>query len=106
MLQDNQSKNTSGHRALWFNALLLLDAFVAGGVVALILVNQLLETIMARLLTIEAAQEILNVLDHLLPYWVGYIGASLLLGVITLVAFLWLWLRTNTSTLSSLRQRS
>jgi len=49
-----------------------------------------LESTMDRLIKVEAQAEILNVLYHLIPYWVGYMGVSLLLGLTTVGAYLWL----------------
>ncbi len=42
---------------IWFNALLLLDAFTLGGLLAMRLVLQLLESIMDRLIKGEAQKE-------------------------------------------------
>ena len=95
MSKDNLPKKQLGPRPLWFVALLLLDAFVLGGLVAMGLVRQSLESTMNQLITVEAQAEILNVLDHLLPYWLGYIGISLLLGLTTVGAYL--CLRTRSS---------
>ena len=90
MSKENQPSRKLGPRPIGFNALLLFDAFMLGGLVALGLVNQLLESTMDRLIKVEAQAEILNVLDHLIPYWVGYLGVSLLLGLTTVGAYLWL----------------
>ena len=95
MSKDNLTKKQLGPRPLWFNALLLLDAFALGGLVAMELVRQLLEIIGNRLITVEAQSVILHVLDHLLPYWLGYVGVSLLLGLITVGAYLWLKTRAR-----------
>ena len=95
MSKGNLPKKQIGPRPIWFKALLLLDAFALGGLVAIELVRQLLESIGNRLITVEAQAEILNVLDHLLPYWLGYIGGSLLLGWITVGAYLWLKTRSR-----------
>ena len=95
MSKDNLPKKQPGPRPLWFNALLLLDAFALGGLVALRLVLHLLESTMDRLIKVEAQAEILNVLDHLVLYWLGYIGVSLLLGWITVGAYLWLKTRSR-----------
>jgi hypothetical protein len=78
-----------------FNTLLLFDAFVLGGTLAMIPVMQLLESTLDRLIKVEAQQEILNVIDHLIPYWLGYIGVSLLLGLTTIGRYV--WLRTRSS---------
>jgi hypothetical protein len=67
-----------------------LDAFVLGGLVAVLLVRQMLIAIMLRLVTAPAQAELLNVLDHLLPYTLGYVAAALLLLCLTLAA----WMRT------------
>jgi hypothetical protein len=72
---------------------LLLDAFVLGALVSLFLVQRLLVRIMKRLLTGSAQGEILNVLDHLLPYWAGWIVA--LLGLLLVTAGLGLWRRAD-----------
>ena len=95
MSKDNLPEKQPGPRPIWFNALLLLNAFVLGGLVAMGLVRQLLESTMDQLIKVEAQAEILNVLDHLLPYWLGYIGVSLLLGWITVGAYLWLKTRSR-----------
>ena len=50
---------------------------------------------MDRLIKVEAQAEIPNVLDHLLPYWLAYVGVSLLLGLITVGAYLWLKTRSR-----------
>jgi len=93
--KDNLPKKQIGPRPFWFVALLLLDAFALGGLVAIELVRQLLESIGNRLITVEAQAEILNILDHLFPYWLGYVGLSLLLGLITVGAYLWLKTRSR-----------
>ncbi len=95
MSKDNLPQKQIGPRPLWLNALLLLDAFALGGLVAMGLVRQLLESTMDRLITVAAQSEILNVLDHLLPYWLGYVGVSLLLGWITVGAYLSLKTRSR-----------
>ena len=66
-----------------------LELFLAGGLAALLLVRQLLLTIMARLISATAQAEILNVLDHLLPYYVAYGLALLAVGL--LAGATWLW---------------
>lgn len=76
-------------RSTLLNGLLLLDAFVLGGLVAMWLVYQELVSTMHRLIKIEAQQEILNALDHLLPYWVYYIGIALVMALLTLGIVLW-----------------
>lgn len=70
----------------WLQGLVVLDSFVLGGCLALILVHDLLTTIMFRLVSGDAQGEILNVLDHLLPYQFGFWGAALFLSALTMVA--------------------
>ena len=77
--------------------LLVLDAFVLGGCVTLVIVNRFLVGMMQRLSTIEAQSQILNVLDNLIPYYVVYGGVLLLLISITISVWIW------TSTQSRLR---
>jgi hypothetical protein len=74
-----------------------LNGFVLGGLSAVLLVRQLLLTIMARLVTVTAQAEILNVLDHLLPYVLGYGAAAVLMAVITLTAVLGAQLKRDTT---------
>ena len=83
---DQRTMKASGSAARW---LLALEIFLAGGLTALLLVRQLLLTIMARLISAAAQAEILNVLDHLLPYYVAYGLALLAVGL--LIAATWLW---------------
>jgi hypothetical protein len=77
--------------------LLVLDAFVMGGCVTLVVVNQFLNGMMKQLVTIEAQSQILDVLDHLIPYYVVYGGLLLLLILITISVWVWAttesWLR-------------
>jgi hypothetical protein len=77
--------------------LLVLDAFVLGGCVTLVIVNQFLNSLMKRLVTVEAQSQILNVLDQLIPYFLVYGGLLLLLIFITISVWVWTttdsWLR-------------
>ncbi len=79
-----------GRSPLWFKALALLITFTLGGLVATELTQRLLQDIADRLVTVEAQAEILNALDHLLPYRIGYVGATFLLIWVTVGAYLWL----------------
>ncbi len=90
MSKDNLPKKQIGPRPLWFKALLLLDAFALGGLVAMELVRQLLQSIGNRLITVGAQSIILHVLDQLILYWLSYVEVSLFLGLITFGAYLWL----------------
>ncbi len=92
---DRRLVRQPGQRPLWLEALLLLTIFALGGLVAMELVQRLLEDLMAQLVTVEAQAEILNGLDHLLPYRLGYIGATLLLGWFTAGAYLSLRTRSR-----------
>jgi hypothetical protein len=56
--------------------------------VALMLVRRLLLTIMVRLTSGAAQGELLNVLDHMLPYYIGYGLALVVVGLLT--AGVWL----------------
>ena len=58
MSRDNLSQKQIGPRPIWFKALLLLNVFALGGLVAMELVRQLLESIGNRLITVEAQAEI------------------------------------------------
>ncbi len=64
-------------------SILMLDTFVLGGAIALALVHAMLVTTMYRLITPEAQAEILNVLDHMLPYYFGYGIAALGITVLS-----------------------
>jgi hypothetical protein len=96
MSKNDLSKTQPGRRPTWFKVLLLLDAFALGGLAVWRLVLTLLENIMQQLITGEAQAEIINVLDHLVPYWLAHTGVLLLLGLLTIGAYV--WLRTGSST--------
>ena len=72
---------------LW-TVLIAVDAFVLGGLVAVLLVRQLIVTIMLRLTSAAAQAEVLNMLDHPLPYTLGYLAAVMVLGLVTLAVWL------------------
>lgn len=90
MSKNDLSKTQPSRRPTWFNVLLLLDAFALGGLAVWRLVLTLLENIMQQLITGGAQAEIINVLDHLVPYWLAHTGVSLLLGLLTVGAYMWL----------------
>ncbi len=81
--------------------LYLLDAFVLGGCAAMLAVRQVIMDIMDRIQAASAAGQIdslraanaggeyLNLLDHLLPYFVAYGLAVLVLALITLGVWFW-----------------
>ena len=72
--------------------LLTLDALVLGGLIALLLVNRLLNNQLSIYLphSMAAADTILDLKDDLLPYYVVYSGALLALMLITVSAWVWL----------------
>ncbi len=87
-----------GRRDLWLPALLLLDALVLGGITALVLVAQLLNDTMSSMneaIPGDAFGVIPHVQDKLLFYWLAYFGIAILLGLATLVAYLWLRMRSG-----------
>ena len=67
--------------------LVALEIFLAGGLAALLMVRRLLLTIMDRLISGQAQGEILNVLDHLLPYYVAYFAALVVVGILAATAW-------------------
>ncbi len=77
---------------IWFNALLMLDAFALGGLAVWRFVLTFLESAMTGFVT--SSGEIFHVLDKLSPYWLGHTGVSLLLLLITVGGYLWLWTRS------------
>jgi hypothetical protein len=77
------------------SVLMMLDVFVLGGVVALVLVNRLLSNQLAVYApySMDAASAILDVMEDLFPYYVVCIVGLLALVLITLGV--WAWLRTD-----------
>ena len=67
--------------------LLAVDLFLAGGLVALLLVRNMLTTTMYALVTPAAQAERLNVLDKLLSYYAVYTIALIVAAVLT--ALVW-----------------
>ena len=68
------------------NVLVVADAAFVGGFATLLLVDALLVQIMHRLVTGEAQGEILNVIDHLLPYYFAFGTLALTLTIVTAIA--------------------
>jgi hypothetical protein len=64
----------------------MLDVFVLGGLVALVLVHRLLSFQLAvyAVHSMDAASVVLDLMDDLLPYYVACIGSLLALALITL----------------------
>jgi hypothetical protein len=73
------------------NLLLILDAFVLGGFVTLLIVNRLLDQQLSVYITHDrtANDTILNLMDGLLPYYVTLAGALAILLLITVSVWLW-----------------
>ncbi len=92
MTRENQATLQRGPNPIWFNALLLLDAFAVGGLAVWRFVLTFLEN--AQRGFVPPSGEIFHVLDKLAPYWLGHTGISLLLLVITVSGYLWLRTRS------------
>jgi heme A synthase len=91
---------THQRRVPVLSILVTLDAFFLGGLVALLLVNRFLNNHLARYAQGNlgaAGSTILDLKDDLLVYFVGYIGALLILLSITAVT--WVWSRTQSQLL-------
>jgi hypothetical protein len=73
------------------NLLLILDAFVLGGCVSMLLVNRLLDVQLNLYAprNMVAAETILDFTDDLLPYYMAYVGILLALILVTLGAWVW-----------------
>ena len=93
MSKGNLPKKQLEPRPIWFNVLLMLDAFALGGLAVWRLVLTFLESEMTGFVT--PTGEISHVLDKLVPYWLGHAGVSLLLLLMTASGYL--WLRTRSS---------
>lgn len=76
------------------SALIVLDAFALGALVGVYAVQQVLVDTMNRLVSASAQAEILNALDHLLPYFIGSIAVVLMLGLATVLVYLG-WIMTR-----------
>ena len=98
-LPAGQSKEHLGtlrqRRLAILSILLALDVFVLGGLIALLLVNHLLNNQLNIYVphSIAAADTILDFKDDLLPYYVVY-GGTLLALILTTVSA-WVWLITK-----------
>ena len=101
-MKTRQSENnrlagtTHQRRVPVLSILVTLDAFVLGGLVALLMVNHFLNDHLAYYAQSDLwaeASAILDLMDNLLIYFVGYIGTLLLLLLITAVA--WVWSKTE-----------
>ncbi len=94
----NRATLQRGSFPIWFNALLLLDVFAWGGLAVWRFVLTFLESAMRGF--VSSCGEVWHVLDKLSPYWLGHIGVSLLLLLITAAGYL--WLRTRSAVASAL----
>jgi len=95
---ENDELNGATHqrRVPVLSVLVTLDAFFLGGLVALLMVNRFLNNHLARYAQGDLWAEgsaILDLMDNLLIYFVGYIGALLVLLSIT--AIIWVWSKTQ-----------
>ena len=101
-MKTQQSENnrlagtTNQRRVPVLSILVTLDAFVLGGLVALWMVNRFLNNHLTRYAQRNLWAEgsaILDLTDNLLIYFAGYIGALLILLLITAIA--WVWSKTQ-----------
>ena len=99
--ENNELAGTAHRRHVpVLSILVTLDAFFLGGLVALLLVNRFLNNHLARYAQGDLWAEgsaILDLMDGLLVYFVGYIGALLILLSIT--AVIWVWSKTQSQIL-------
>jgi len=73
------------------DVLLILDAFVLGGCVALVIVNGLLDSQLKvyGAYRMAAADTVLDIMDDLLPYYVAYAGIVAVLILMTIGIWVW-----------------
>lgn len=90
MAVDSLSHKQLTHHPLWFNALLLLDAFALGGLSVWRLVLNLLESKMVDPLPPDAIRMLVGIDHTLFPYWVGYTVLVILVVWTSLGSYLWL----------------
>ncbi len=95
MFTNKLSSRQPRPRPMWFSVLLLLDAFVLGGLIVWRLVLNLLASKMVDPLSPDAIDTLVGIDHTLFPYWFGHIAFALLLGVATFGGYL--WLRTRSS---------
>ena len=99
--ENNELAGTTHQRRVpVLSILVTLDAFFLGGLVALLMVNRFLDKHLARYVQGDFWAEgsaILDLMDNLLLYFVGYIGALLVLLSIT--AVIWVWSKTQSQLL-------
>ncbi len=92
MVKNNEPKKQAGKHGILFHALLLLDAFVLGGMSVALFVNNFAEYTQSRMnpwVPSDAFGVIPHMQDKLILYWVAYLGIALLLGLITLGVLTW-----------------
>jgi uncharacterized BrkB/YihY/UPF0761 family membrane protein len=93
--REGRPRTPRQRRLLILFALVVLDVFALGGLVALVLVNRLLGQQLATYVShnMDAASTILDLMDDLIPYYGAYGGAVLALLLIT--CCVWAWLVTD-----------
>ncbi len=74
----------------WFTVLVVLDAFVLGGLVTTRMIVALLEDMGPRFTSGDAQSTVWHIVDQLVPYWFFYGLALVILLIITLFAFAWI----------------
>jgi hypothetical protein len=84
--------NPRHRRLLVLTALVALDVFVLGGLVALLLVNRLLDNQLGIYAphSMDAASAIVDFMDDLVIYYVAYSGTLVALILVTVSALVWL----------------
>ncbi len=91
--ESNERLGNPRHRRLLALATLVaLDMFVLGGLVALLLVNRLLDNLLAIYAphSMDAASAVLDFVDDLIIYYVAYSGTLVALILVTVSASVWL----------------
>jgi hypothetical protein len=98
MSNENRAIMPLGPYPIWFNVLLMLDAFALGGLAVWRFTLSFLESAMTGF--VIPSGEIFHVLDRLVPYWLGHTGVTLILLLLTAGGYL--WLRTRSMLASAL----
>lgn len=91
MTNDAKNVNTISPSKVMLRVLVILDAVVFGGAIALFIVNRMLVAQLAVYTPnyMDAASAILDFMDNMLPYLVVYIGGFFLLMFATISTWLW-----------------
>ena len=96
MATDIVSKSELARSPIWFNALLLLDAFAIGGLAVWHFVIDLLDEQMQRTTAMQFAGDILHIEDKMFVYWVSQTGVAFVLVLMTIASYLFLRTRSKT----------